>query len=260
MQFVPRRLTFERRLPPDWFAGRTYLVRSWHWKNDRAKLAFLRQLVSEWARDPEIRRIAVEVLRQRGVPQRDYAGQAAALLDFVQQSIYYVNEPDELLQSPRATLELGYGDCDDMAVLLAALCESVGLSTRFVLAGRKWRSDRMVRYIEGQRVPWFVEFSHIYLAIGVPPIQPTTWYAAEPTLRGAPLGYDVVLHGLPQQRMPELGAVDASAAPTTLREALATANVPAVIKLLPWEDILVGVVQGVLTTIVAAWIIRRMTR
>lgn len=38
----------------------------------------------------------------------------------------------ETLATPKATLEVRAGDCDDMAVLLATLLESVGKPTRFV--------------------------------------------------------------------------------------------------------------------------------
>ncbi|MBN2163755.1 MAG: transglutaminase domain-containing protein [Pontiellaceae bacterium] len=54
------------------------------------------------------------------------------LLDYVSNDIYYVSDPDDGLEytkSPITTLVAGAGDCDDQAVLLCSLLESVGVKT-----------------------------------------------------------------------------------------------------------------------------------
>ena len=68
---------------------------------------------------------------------KDYVCEAAALQQYVQQTIRYTRDVNnvEQVQFPEATLSMGTGDCDDMAVLLATLAESVGFATRFAAVG-----------------------------------------------------------------------------------------------------------------------------
>ncbi len=59
---------------------------------------------------------------------------AKAIYFFVRDNINYVNDPVkfEFVKEPLYTLEVGAGDCDDHAVLLASLLRSVGIQTKFV--------------------------------------------------------------------------------------------------------------------------------
>lgn len=70
---------------------------------------------------------------------KDYTCEARALQQFVQQKIRYTRDVNEVetIQFPAQTLSMGTGDCDDMAVLLATLAESVGFATRFAAIGLK---------------------------------------------------------------------------------------------------------------------------
>jgi hypothetical protein len=91
--------------------------------------------------------------------------------------------------------------CDDMAGLLASMAQSIALPWRFALGGYRevpGGRKKRVRWIEGQ--PWpkgRVQFVHVYVMLGWPPFGPQKWASAEPTVRGLPLGHDVVLHGIP---------------------------------------------------------------
>jgi transglutaminase-like putative cysteine protease len=71
------------------------------------------------------------------LPQYDRMGEVKALHAFVRDSIRYTNDPAgvELLQTPKATLEIGTGDCDDKSTLLAALLQSIDRPARFVAVG-----------------------------------------------------------------------------------------------------------------------------
>lgn len=73
----------------------------------------------------------------KSCPTKDYVCEAAALQRYVQQKIRYTRDINnvETVQFPEQTLQMGTGDCDDMAVLLAALAESVGFPTRFAAIG-----------------------------------------------------------------------------------------------------------------------------
>ena len=109
-------------------------------KGTRATLRLMQRLVRVAMRDtkqfPILRRVLVQVTRR--LPQKDKRGELAALFDFVQHRIRYINDPRgiETLQTPLETLQLGAGDCDDKAMLLATLAELGGYATRFVAIGR----------------------------------------------------------------------------------------------------------------------------
>lgn len=67
-------------------------------------------------------------------PIEDKFAEAKAILDWVIKNVRYVRDPVEveLLMTPERTVSIGSGDCDDLSILIAALCESVGIPARFV--------------------------------------------------------------------------------------------------------------------------------
>lgn len=69
----------------------------------------------------------------RGLRQKDYEGEARRLHAFVRDQVRYVKDTNgvELLHDPVTLLQIGAGDCDDKAILLAALLESIGHTARF---------------------------------------------------------------------------------------------------------------------------------
>ena len=95
------------------------------WKNmaDPQRLKFLRKLSMMRGRDPRIASLAVDIIKKAKIQPRDFKGQAAALLRWVQdpKNVYYVNEPGERLQDPIFTIKQGWGDCDDQVILLLSL-------------------------------------------------------------------------------------------------------------------------------------------
>lgn len=188
---------------------KAFHIANWKDLSDPDRMKMLRRVVAEAARDPRLAFLAVDIVRNAGVQPRDYRNQAAALLKWVQREIYYANEPGERLQDPLLTLKARTGDCDDMAMLYAAFCEALRLPWRFVLSGKN-KEGTLVRWIEG--TPYkFLNASHIYCVVGWPPFQPTQWAFAEPTLRGVPLGWDVISHkqkhGNAPVVLPELAGV-----------------------------------------------------
>ena len=166
----------------------------WGEFGDPKRMDIITRIATMRGRDPRIASLAVGILKEAGVQPRDYKGQAAALLDFVQHKLYYVNEPGERLQDPTYTLKVGYGDCDDLVIVLGALLESVRLPWKVVISGTKGR--KKVRYHAGDKFPGGEKkgynWSHIYLMVGNRPFTPSKWSYAETTVRGAPLGWDVV--------------------------------------------------------------------
>lgn len=69
----------------------------------------------------------------RGLPQKDFSGEARRLFVFVRDKIRYVKDINgvETLHPAEWVLQLGAGDCDDKSILLAALLLSLGHDVRF---------------------------------------------------------------------------------------------------------------------------------
>lgn len=88
----------------------------------------------------EVRNLAVQLttagfLNGQGLQQKDFMGEAARLLAFVRDDIRYVRDISEVetLHDPVTLLKIGAGDCDDKAILLAALLKSIGFDdVRFI--------------------------------------------------------------------------------------------------------------------------------
>lgn len=97
-----------------------------------ATLKAMAALTRQYRRDPGIMQLARSLVAD--LPQYDRVGEVKALHAFVRDHIRYTNDPKdvELLQTPKATLEMGTGDCDDKSTLLASLLEAIGRPARFV--------------------------------------------------------------------------------------------------------------------------------
>jgi len=181
------------RVPLD--APKVHHIPSWTDFGDPKRMDVITNIAKMRGHDPRIATLAVNIIKKAGVQPRDYRGQAAALLHFVQNEMYYVNEPGERLQDPLYTLKAGYGDCDDLSILLGALLTSIHLPWKLVISGLK-NKKKKVRYHHGDRFPGGekqgYKWSHIYVMVGDRPFTPKKWQYAETTIRGVPLGWDVV--------------------------------------------------------------------
>lgn len=87
--------------------------------------------------DIVVRGKALELIRY--LRPKDWAGQVNALFEYVRDQIRYVHDTwgVELVHAPREVMAAGQGDCDDKAILLASMLESVGHPARFVAMGFK---------------------------------------------------------------------------------------------------------------------------
>lgn len=103
-------------------------------------LRYMRGFVHHAIRNPDqlIRLKALDIVST--LPPRQWMAEINALHAFVRDSIRYVKDPGgespvELVQTPEKTLEIGQGDCDDKATLLAALLTAIGHPARFIAVG-----------------------------------------------------------------------------------------------------------------------------
>lgn len=90
------------------------------------------RLTRQWRRDAGIWKLAREILQ--GVPAQNSRAEIDRFFHWVKRHIRYTQDVRdvETLATPKATLEVHAGDCDDMAILLATLLESTSHPTRFV--------------------------------------------------------------------------------------------------------------------------------
>jgi len=98
-------------------------------------LAQMRKMVNQSRVSPQIRQTATQAVFL--TPEKDEWSEVNALFSLVRDNVRYVKDiyDVETLSTPEKTLEGRIGDCDDQTTLLAALLESVGYPTRFVVAG-----------------------------------------------------------------------------------------------------------------------------
>lgn len=125
-------------------------------------LTKMAELANTGSRDLLVRQLAIELSGK--FLQKDYEAEACRCLSFCRDNIRYIRDiySVEVLQYPRQTLEIGAGDCDDKAILCAALLASIGHRVRFVA----------IAFMPGH-------YSHVWLQTYLP--RPGKWLDLEPT-------------------------------------------------------------------------------
>lgn len=85
----------------------------------------------------EIRDTALRLVG--ALPQKAYLSEVKVIHRYVRDEIRYVKDIEgvETLATPIETIRMGQGDCDDKALLAAALLISIGHPVRFVAVGRQ---------------------------------------------------------------------------------------------------------------------------
>jgi hypothetical protein len=102
--------------------------------------------------------------------------EVAAIFYFVRNRFIFRRDPTggmEAIQDARATIERGFGDCDDFSVLLATLLGLVGYPTRFVVIRINPKADG---------------FQHVYTEVLDP--DETKWHALDATNPKALVGWE----------------------------------------------------------------------
>lgn len=104
----------------------------------RETLKLMRDLVRQGKRDPYIRDFAADIIRE--CPPRDWRCEIETLWMWVANNVRYTMDATDLetLSDASGTIARGYGDCDDMSVLLATLLEATGHRARIVAGGRQY--------------------------------------------------------------------------------------------------------------------------
>jgi len=120
----------------------------------------------------KVRQLAVTLTTQgfnngSGLRQKDFAGEARTLLEFVRDQIRYVRDiaDVETLHDAVTILNQGAGDCDDKCILLAALLLSIGFEN--------------VQFVAIAQEP--EQFTHVYLRVWIDGPGAPAWVDLEPT-------------------------------------------------------------------------------
>jgi len=127
------------------------------------------------ARSPKIRALAINILRQRGVPEKKYPAEMVALYEWTRDRIRYTRDVagQETLSPPEeVAFNSMAGDCDDKSMLLAALLGSVGIATRYKVIGVTRTS-----------------YSHVYLQARPGP-PGSAWVSLDPIMKDKTAGWE----------------------------------------------------------------------
>ena len=131
------------------------------------------ELVRNSLADSRVRDQAIELVRMMTIT--NYTEFARAVSDWVRDHYQTIGEPDETLIPPAEQIEkidrngTVYADCDDAAMLVAALCCAVGLPARF---------RAVFPLADGG-------FSHVFVETDVG-VGEGKWLALDPTIDGYP--------------------------------------------------------------------------
>lgn len=127
----------------------------------------MRDLVRTWKVHPRLRQLAKKIVQQ--CPSKSARCEVTRIHAYVSNQIRYVRDVAgvETIATPEVTLRDKCGDCDDQAVLIGALLQSIGRPVRFIAVGFKPGA-----------------FSHVYAETPIGP----DWVAVETTERGWPVG------------------------------------------------------------------------
>lgn len=141
-----------------------------------ATLGIMSELARKAAQDPQFVMIAQEIVR--GVPSKDYEGEARRIFDYVDRNIKFRNDPRQLefISAPYYLLMVrGEEDCESIACLITALGMSVNLKAGYVTyKADKSRPD---------------EWSHVVAALGWDSPAGSKWALMDTTYMGAGRGF-----------------------------------------------------------------------
>ena len=156
--------------------------------NIHDEIKLLKAIVNDAKLNPKFRKLATHIINSYPCQSHNYDCYAKAIYDWVKKNIKYIKDITgyETIQSPEKTLEIGGGDCDDHAVLVATLLESIGMKTAFKVVG--WNGDYRHVYViattpQGKR--WVIDTT---VKNGFYPLKKDRSYEME-ILSGTGLGF-----------------------------------------------------------------------
>lgn len=100
------------------------------------------------------------------VTPHDTAGEIDAIHGLIRRNIHYLEDPlhFDTFDSADRTIELGFGDCDDIAIVAGAVFLHAGYPVRIKVIRTAGNED----------------FHHVYILVGTPKQAPHTWTPVDP--------------------------------------------------------------------------------
>jgi hypothetical protein len=126
-------------------------------KGNEKTIQVMREIALSRAGNPVVRELALNIIMMSKIPSHNFIDEARAIGQYVQQKVHYVRDPagieqlhDPLLMIDRIRAGHGYGDCDDMSLLIATLLLSIGAQPYY----------RAIKYDSV-----FGNYNHIYVVV-----------------------------------------------------------------------------------------------
>ncbi|WP_457642643.1 transglutaminase-like domain-containing protein [Persephonella sp.] len=109
--------------------------------NIQEEILLLTAIVNQHKTKPFYRQLATQIINSFPCQHKNYDCYVFAIAKWVRENIKYIKDITgyETLQTPDNTLKIGGGDCDDHAILVATLLQSIGIKATFKIVGEKGR-------------------------------------------------------------------------------------------------------------------------
>lgn len=140
-------------------------------KNFDEVVGLIREQIDEGKQDPAIHRAVSGILSRKvgdgwAIEPKDHDAEVRAIFDYVRRNVRYQHDTHgiDTFRSPRRTLELRAGDCDDMTILIGSLAGAAGYPVKVKVVDTSGGG-----------------YDHVYPLVGVPPTKPTRWVALDAT-------------------------------------------------------------------------------
>lgn len=95
------------------------------------------------------------------IAPHDLAGEIDAIHGFIKANVRYMADPlnHDTYDTADRSIELAFGDCDDIAIVSGAIFQHAGFPVRIKVIKTRGNND----------------FHHVYILVGTPQVNPHTW-------------------------------------------------------------------------------------
>ena len=134
-------------------------------------------LIQKGRDDPRVRKLTAQLLSKKCgdewcTPEKNAKAEVETIFAAVRQHVRYTRDTygKDLYQHPMRTLEFGAADCDDFAIVLSSMIQSVGFPVKLRVIRTKGAAD----------------WNHIYVLVGLPARAPKKWFPLDASVDKGP--------------------------------------------------------------------------
>jgi len=136
--------------------------------NHKTAIPVIIGIIKKYSKDPFIRGFTVQILKQARVPYSGELGQLMAVYNWVKRNIKYRKEEKDIIYSPKKTISMGFGDCEDVSAVLSSMLGSLNFPIKLKVTATRPGKD----------------FNHVLVLAGTPKNKPRRWYILDATWKG----------------------------------------------------------------------------